>query len=369
MKSFCLPASGFVAGLIFLMASNIMGVSEGRPSRLDESPQPRGYVCHRLKQPLQIDGRLDDAAWHVLPWTEDFVDIEGSQRPRPRFRTRAKLAWDDDALYIGAELEEPHVRAVLTKHDSYIFHEDHNFEVFLDPDADSHLYAELEINARNTTWDLLLTKPYKDGGQAIDAWEIDGVETAVHVDGTINDPRDRDRGWSVEIRWPWRGLRQIANCPVPPRAGDLWRINFSRVELTFNVTGGEYHRVRQPEENWVWSPQDVIDMHRPERWGYLQFSAAAPGSDPLRLDPTAPARHLLHRVYEAQNTFYRQHRRYARSLGELKVGDVSHGSFAGPPQLEAISRWYEIYVDLRDGRRIRLQADAKITVEDAASAK
>jgi hypothetical protein len=127
--------------------------------------------------------------------------------------------------------------------------------------------------------------------------------------------------------------------------------------------------VRQPEENWVWSPQDVIDMHRPERWGYLQFSAAAPGSDPLRLDPTAPARHLLHRVYEAQNTFYRQHRRYARSLGELKVGDVSHGSFAGPPQLEAISRWYEIYVDLRDGRRIRLQADAKITVEDAASAK
>ena len=98
-----------------------------------------------------------------------------TSKPKPRFRTRVKMLWDDEALYIAAEMEEPHVWATLTEHDSVIFH-DNDFEVFLDPDGDNHLYGELELNALNTTWDLLLTKPYKDGGQAINAWEITGPE-------------------------------------------------------------------------------------------------------------------------------------------------------------------------------------------------
>ena len=98
-----------------------------------------------------------------------------------------KMLWDEKALYIAAEITEPHVWATLTDHDAVIFH-DPDFEVFLDPDGDNHLYGELELNAKNTTWDLLLTKPYKDGGQAINAWEIIGLKTAVHVNGTLNDP-------------------------------------------------------------------------------------------------------------------------------------------------------------------------------------
>ena len=68
------------------------------------------------------------------PWTTDFVDIQGGAKPTPRFRTRAKLLWDDDYLYIAAELEEPHVWATLTQHDSVIF-QDPDFEVFIDPAA------------------------------------------------------------------------------------------------------------------------------------------------------------------------------------------------------------------------------------------
>src|SRR5205807_1283630 len=158
---------------------------------------------------------------------------------------------------------------------------------------------ELELNALNTTWDLLLSQPYKDGGRAIDAWEIPGLRTAVHVDGTLNNPRDVDRGWSVEIAWPWKSLAELTAVRVPPRDGDQWRINFSRVEWRHEVVGGKYRKIKGlPEDNWVWSPQGVIDMHRPERWGYLQFSTAGPGTDvPFRPDPAARARHQLHRVY------------------------------------------------------------------------
>src|SRR2546421_339538 len=82
------------------------------------------------------------------------------------------------AAFVAAELDEPHVCATLTEHASVIVH-DNDFEVVLDPDGDNHLYAELELNAHNTAWDLLLTKPYKDGGKAVNAWEITGLKTAV----------------------------------------------------------------------------------------------------------------------------------------------------------------------------------------------
>src|SRR5256885_15745261 len=84
---------------------------------------PKGYVCHRLAGPITIDGKLNDRAWRDVPWTADFVDIEGNVRPRPRLRTRAKMAWDDRYFYVAAAMEEPHVWATLTRHDAVIFHD------------------------------------------------------------------------------------------------------------------------------------------------------------------------------------------------------------------------------------------------------
>src|SRR5438034_51297 len=57
--------------------------------KVSPSPVPKGYVCYRARGPVRIDGQLDDDAWNAAPWTDDFVDIEGDIRPRPRFRTRA----------------------------------------------------------------------------------------------------------------------------------------------------------------------------------------------------------------------------------------------------------------------------------------
>src|SRR5438132_558705 len=143
---------------------------------------PKGYVCYRASGPIQVDGRLDEASWQAVPWTDAFVDIEGDAKPRPRFRTRAKMLWDDQYFYVGAELEEPHVWGTLTQHDAVIFH-DNDFEVFIDPNGDNHEYYEFEINALNTGWDLLLPRPYKDGGRAVNSWELPGLKTAVPIRG------------------------------------------------------------------------------------------------------------------------------------------------------------------------------------------
>ena len=302
---------------------------------------PRGYVCKHATGPITVDGKLDDPAWAAVPWTDDFVDIEGASKPKPRFRTRAKMLWDDEYLYIAAELEEPHVWGTLTKHDSIIFF-DPDFEVFIDPDGDTHEYYEFEMNALNTTWDLFLPKPYKDGGKADNSWEIPGMKTAVQVRGTLNDPSDRDEGWTVEIAFPWRVLAEKAHRPAPPQEGDQWRIGLSRVEWQITTHDGKYEKVpNTAEDNWVWSPQGVIDMHRPERWGYVQFTRQDAAFVP---DATLPARNALQEIYYAQRAFLKKTGHWATTLDAL--GLTATSAHVGAPSLRLTDGGWEASVQL-----------------------
>lgn len=230
-------------------------------------PIPREYACVKAKTAPAIDGQLTEAAWRQASWTSYFVDIEGAVRPEPRFRTRVKMLWDDKYLYVAAELEEPDVWATLTDHDSVIFR-DNDFEVFLDPGGQAVEYFEFEINALNTGWDLYLAKPYRKGGKADNSWQIPGLQTAVHVQGTLNRPEDKDRGWTVEMAFPWNAFRGRAKGNFPPLPGDVWRINFSRVEWRSRP---DVRAKREKEDNWVWSPQGAVNMHIPEQWGFLRF--------------------------------------------------------------------------------------------------
>lgn len=318
------------------------------PCVLAAAPEPKGYVCVRATGALAIDGRLDEPAWQNAAWTDAFVDIEGDRKPRPPLRTRVKMLWDDHAFYIAAQMEEPHVWGTLTKHDSVIYH-DNDFEVFLDPDGDNHDYMELEVNALNAEWDLLLVRPYRDGGPAQDSWEVPGLKTAVHIKGTLNDSSDRDEAWSVEIEIPWQAIADHAHRATPPRAGDQWRVNFSRVEWPMEIVAGKYTKPAGAKaNNWVWSPQGVVDMHRPEMWGYVQFSNKPPGEDAFRPDESAPARRVLHQVYCAQQAFRREHGSYAQTLDELKLErDGGSVRLAGAPVLDVQGDRFTASVSLR----------------------
>ncbi len=246
-------------------------LAPGRPTG-SLAAMPKAYRCHCSPHPVAVSGRGDDPAWAVADWTDDFVDIQGDAKPRPRFRTRAKLLWDDRFLYVFAQLDDPHVWATITKRNSVIFH-DNDFEVFLDPGGGGEHYYEFEVNALNTVWELTLPKRYSRGGKPVDPSPLAGLVTSVHVDGTLNDPSDVDRGWTVEAAFPFAGLAG-RGARTPPAAGDAWRVNFSRVQWTHAVVDGRYvkpPRERVPEDNWVWSPQGVVDMHQPEHWGVVTF--------------------------------------------------------------------------------------------------
>ncbi|MBX3071386.1 MAG: carbohydrate-binding family 9-like protein [Thermomicrobiales bacterium] len=279
--------------------------------------EPEYYVCPRTIVAPRLTGRLDDDVWGHAPWTADFVDIEGDRKPLPRFRTRAKMLWDDDYFYVGALMEEPHLCGWITDHDA-VMYLDNDFEVFVDPSGRGHHYGELEVNALNATWDLMLTRPYRSGGSALSGWEMHGVRTAVHLDGTLNDPSDTDSGWSVEIAIPWSALKECGGSGDAPADGEQWRVGFSRVEWRYDIIDSAYVKVPNlREDNWVWSPQDAIDMHRPERWGVVQFSVQSsdlPEARPLEgwLD-----RLTLIQLWEAQNAHLKKHGRYAQTATDL----------------------------------------------------
>jgi thiamine biosynthesis lipoprotein ApbE len=331
---------------------------------------PRRYVAYRAPSKVTVDGRLDDPAWTAAEWSEPFVDIEGDVRRAPRFRTRTKMLWDDEYFYVGAEMQEPDVWATLTERDAVIFH-DNDFEVFIDPDGDTHAYYELEVNALGTVWDLMLLKPYRDGGPAINAWDIAGLQVGVDVRGTINRPGDRDEGWSVEIAMPWKVLSEAAPDRKPPKAGDRWRVNFSRVEWQADEAGGRYVKRlalggKGPlrEDNWVWSPQGAVNMHMPERWGYVQFSGlrAGSGTEPFVDDRNEGVKWALRRLYYRQRQYREAHGAYAPDLEALHGSDIRVDGVDFRPILRSSGSSYEITTSGFDGVLVHITHDGRVWV-------
>jgi hypothetical protein len=283
---------------------------------------PESYVVkHTGKAPI-IDGDVDEPIWQQAKWTKDFVDIEGDLKPKPPLQTNLKMLWDDSCLYIAARLYDPHVWAKLKKHDEVIFM-DNDFELFVDPLNTGHQYYEIEVNALNTIFDLFLSKPYRNRGAAISGWDAPGLRTAVKIRGTLNDATDTDRGWTVEMAIPFKALNPGFRKNVPQN-GTMWRINFSRVEYDTRIQNGQYIKLKDtisgrdlPEHNWVWSAQGVVNMHYPERWGYLLFSDHQADDVVFEMPYAELQKKYLWLVYYKQKEWQRQNHSYAQSLKEL----------------------------------------------------
>ncbi|KAG7401040.1 hypothetical protein PHYBOEH_003235 [Phytophthora boehmeriae] len=303
---------------------------------------PRRHAAYHVPRPsdITIDGVLDESVWNEVPWSDPFQGIRGPQFwSQPWFTSKFKLRYDDRFLYIGAYLEETEVWANVSKRNDVIFR-DNDFEVFVDADGSTHNYKEFEVNARNTTWNLWLNRPYRDGGHE-NSSRVDpdygfdmlssGMRSAVYIKGRLGDPSERLHDWTVEIALPLAQLALHSKATVPPIANSFWRINFSRVEWPVRVitdSTGKQHYEKElglSEENWVWSSQYAVDMHRPEWWGYLQFrprGEAPPESidtnKVVSLDPEWGVRYVSFQFYYAQHAFYNITGEYASTMDKLR---------------------------------------------------
>ncbi|HYV93946.1 MAG TPA: carbohydrate-binding family 9-like protein [Chitinophagales bacterium] len=286
---------------------------------------PRHYTVYQTRDMINTDGSLDEPSWQQAQWTEFFTDIEGERKPAPAFKTRCKMLWDDQHLYIAAELEEPNIWATLSLHDQIVFH-DNDFELFIDPDCDGHNYFEIEINALKTIFDLFMPRPYRDSGSAVTSWDAEGMMAGVQYDGTLNQPNDTDKKWRIEFSIPFHAFQRDSTNAVPAN-GTIWRMNFSRVEWDTEIFNGQYQKKKNPsgknlaEHNWVWSSQGVINMHYPERWGYVFFSRneVSTTRDTFQLPFKEKMNQYLWLVYYKQHQYFNEHGHYANTLSSLNI--------------------------------------------------
>jgi hypothetical protein len=250
------------------------------------------YTAQRAAGPIKVDGRLDEPSWRAAATSPRFVDIlTGGQVIHD---TRAAVLWDDQYLYVSYRVEEPFVHARFTNHNDFIY-QDNDVECFIaGPDA----YYEFEINAFNTCYEVFFawndlfkasgldrqpefaqarlvpfngvgfTNHPRGGRIGNFDHTFPGMKTAVAVDGTINDDSDRDRGWTVELAFPWQNMKWLATDgrSLPPKHGDIWRMDFSR----FNT----YKEAAPAKDSggWFWTKHGIWDSHIPECFVFVTFS-------------------------------------------------------------------------------------------------
>ncbi len=260
------------------------------------------YICRRTRSRLNVDGNLNEPAWIKAQKSPRFVDMVTGDPAF--FDTRAAALWDDENLYIGFWVDEPFVAANLTERDSLIFMEN-DVEVFIDG---GDCYYEFEINALNTIYevffiwqdayqrggkfdvpefDLISQKALSFGGNydrsgwsfwrgthprgarwAFTNWDLPGVRSAVQVDGKLNDRSFVSKGWTVELAFPWSGMKWLAGeRSLPPKEGDVWNIFFGRFEK-LEVAGS----LPEPQPAWCWTKHGSLDTHMPEKFTKVQFS-------------------------------------------------------------------------------------------------
>jgi hypothetical protein len=205
------------------------------------------YLVHRAVAPIAIDGALLEAAWDRAERTGPFVrSVDGKPAAAA---TEARLLWDDEALYVAFQCEDANVATPFTRDDQPLY-TSNVVEIFLNPSRDLAHYVEIEVAPSNALFDASFT----GRREGMDLGWSSGARHAVGVDGTLNDSRDVDRGWTVELAIPFEKLPGAPR----PRRGDQWRFNL--------------YRLRQPPgEGQAYSPPMVGDFHALEKFATLRF--------------------------------------------------------------------------------------------------
>lgn len=260
------------------------------------------YIAQKITSGITPDGDISKDVWQQATWSHRFVDMVSGAPGL--FNTQAAILWSDTHLYVAFRAEEPFVEAHLTERDAIIFLEN-DLELFIDG---GDCYYELEVNALNTVYevffiwkdayqrgsrfdtpafDVFSTQALTFGGDfdrsgpsfwygthprglrwAFLNYDMPGLETAVQIDGTLNDNSDIDKGWTLEIAIPWASLTLLANGrSLPPQPGDSWRMFLGRFQ-TLTVSGNEV----QPHPAMVMTPHGVYDTHQPEKWSEVVFN-------------------------------------------------------------------------------------------------
>ena len=193
-------------GLLLCLFVAVMALPVGA-----QTPERRVYTTARVTTaPPVIDGRLDEAAWELVPWSGDFTVRTPNEGARPAEPTSFKILYDDRNIYVGIRLsdsEPGRVERRLGRRDQY---SGDDVAVWFDSYFDRRTAFAFAVNAAGVKWDGVTAE---DGRTTDTSWDpIWFVATSLD-----------ERGWIAEMRIPLTQLR------FAEQDEQVWGLQVSRV--------------------------------------------------------------------------------------------------------------------------------------------
>lgn len=195
---FATVAPLLVGALTSSAAAQEIAMRDSANSRVSSSAPPAtvAVAAHATKPPV-IDGRADDAIWATAQVIEGFRVFDPVEDGEPRFKTDARVAYDERNLYVVVRAYDPHpdsIRALLARRDVRTASDE--IKVLIDSYHDKRSGFEFAVNPVGVKRDIAI---FNDSEEDI-SW--DAVwDTSARIDSL---------GWVAEFRIPLSQLRYSA---------------------------------------------------------------------------------------------------------------------------------------------------------------
>jgi hypothetical protein len=184
------------AGLLLLAALAAPGPALAEDAAPGALPPESSYVrtahAARRSGPIEIDGRMDEAAWLAAPLENAFTQVNPDEGKPATVHTAFRVLWDDEYLYFGAicdDTEPP--TATLSRRDRFIEGDSVQFD--LDTTLDRQTAYHFQVYA---------------AGQQLDGIHFNDTDMTTDWDAAWDSAVARTgKGWSVEMRIPLRVMR------------------------------------------------------------------------------------------------------------------------------------------------------------------
>ena len=224
----------------------------------------RAAVCRWAVEPPVLDGKLDDKCWQGAAVIDRFASFWARPK-KPRPGTFAYLVWDDDALYYAGSMPDAELRSFGTKRNDHLWNGD-VFELFLKPSAERPEYYEFQANPRGVVFEAPFPKRGHNFEGGFSNAPLLGNKAVVALRGTLDQPGDRDEGWSVEGRIPWSAFAPTGG---KPKAGTEW---------LFAICRYDYGPEGTKPVTMSSAPLSEPSFHRYEDYGKLRFEGGRKAS-------------------------------------------------------------------------------------------
>jgi hypothetical protein len=347
----------FIA-LIFTLVACTKTIETGNQYGLPISPdyyQPEEYFCNTAAATPVIDGIVKGEEWDNINWSSVFVSMVNEESVNELFATQFKLSYQNDSIYIAAQLNETHIWAIHEECTSP--HQKDNFlEIFIDSDNDEFDYMCIKVNALGYVCGEYRTI---ESNKPLHYFSLKDtlIRSAVFVNGTLNDPGDEDEYWTVELAIP---INLAIGEDTLLKPAPLWKFNLLRTRWQYVIVSGFYKKIldadtgeKYPGDQLIWSPIGSNSIHQPELWGECNFLGIYPQK--YQYVNTFHIRQIkweLRNVFYAQHLHFQKHGRYAHKLAGLKDVGFDLSALLFKPKVQARSQYFKVIIEDKDsGKR------------------